>query len=66
MSDADEKIEIESVTSPHHAQRVDKVKFTAMRDALLPVLPSEAPGMSVAEAKAALLPNLSQELFPGR
>ncbi len=65
MSDADEKIEIESITSPHHVQRVDKAKFMAMRDALLPVLPSEAPGMSVAEAKAALLPNLSQELFPG-
>jgi len=65
MSDADKKIEIESITSPHHVQRVNKVKFTAMRDALLPVLPTEAPGMSVAEAKAALLPNLSQELFPG-
>ena len=65
MSDADEKIEIESITSPHHVQRVNKAKFIAMRDALLPVLPSEAPGMSVAEAKAALLPNLSQELFPG-
>ena len=65
MSDADKKIEIESITSPHHVQRVDKAKFTAMRDALLPVLPSDAPGMSVAEAKAALLPNLSQQMFPG-
>ncbi|SFF21355.1 hypothetical protein SAMN04488523_1315 [Sulfitobacter brevis] len=65
MSDADEKIEIESITSPHHVQRVDKAKFMAMRDALLPVLPSEAAGMTVAEAKAAPLPNLSQELFPG-
>lgn len=65
MSDADEKIEIESITSPHHVQRVNKAKFMAMRDALLLVLPSERPGMSVAEAKAALLPNLSQELFPG-
>ena len=64
MSDADEKIEIESITSPHHVQRVNKAKFIAMRDALVPVLPTEAPGMSVAEAKAALLPNLSQELFP--
>ncbi len=64
MSDADEKIEIESITSPHHVQRVNKAKFMAMRDALLPVLPSEAPGMSVAEAKAALLPTLPQDLFP--
>lgn len=37
----------------------------AMRGALLPVLPSETPGMSVAEAKAALLPNLPHEMFPG-
>ncbi|VVT17370.1 conserved hypothetical protein [Roseovarius sp. EC-HK134] len=65
MSDTDEKIEIESITSPNHVQRVNKAKFLAMRDALLPVLPSEGPGMTVAEAKAALLPNLSQELFPG-
>ena len=65
MSDADEKIEIESITSPHHVQRVNKAKFMAMRDAFLPVLPSEAPGMTVTEAKAALLPNLSQKLFPG-
>lgn len=64
MSDADEKIEIESITSPHHVQRVNKAKFMAMRNALLPVLPSAAPGMTVDEAKAALLPNLSQELFP--
>lgn len=65
MSDSDEKIEIESITSPHHVQRVNKAKFMAMRDALLPVLPTESPGISVAEAKAALLPNLSEELFPG-
>lgn len=65
MSDRDEKIEIESITSPHHVQRVNKAKFMSMREALLTVLPSEAPGMSVAEAKAALLPGLSDELFPG-
>ena len=65
MSNANEQIEIESITSPLHVQRVNKAKFVAMRDALLAALPSEAPGMSVAEAKVALLPNLSQELFPG-
>lgn len=65
MSDADEKIEIESITSPHWTVRVNKAKYTAMRDAFLPVLPTEPPGMTVAEAKAALLPMLSQELFPG-
>jgi hypothetical protein len=44
---------------------VDRAKYEAMRDALLPVLPAEAPGLTVAEAKAALLPRLDQALFPG-
>ncbi|MGB3553188.1 MAG: hypothetical protein WBA25_00950 [Jannaschia sp.] len=64
MSDADEKVEIESITSPGRTERVNKTKYMAMREAFLPVLPNEAPGMTVAEAKAALLPNLSQKLFP--
>ena len=64
MSD-DEKIEIESITSPGRTERVNKKKYMAMREALLPVLPSEAPGVTVAEAKTALLENLSQEVFPG-
>ncbi|WP_306259846.1 hypothetical protein [Pararhizobium sp. IMCC21322] len=65
MSEVNEKIEIESITSPDWSGRVNRAKYMAMRDALIPVLPTEAPGMTVAEAKAALLPNLSKELFPG-
>ena len=64
MSDA-EKIEIESIASPGRTERVDKVKYMAMRDALLPVLPTEAPGITVADAKTALLERLSQASFPG-
>tara|TARA_R110002020_G_scaffold14638_28_gene51911 strand:- start:2851 stop:3153 length:303 start_codon:yes stop_codon:yes gene_type:complete len=65
MSDADDRIEIESITSPHHIQRVDRAKYMAMREALLPVLPEGPPGVTVADAKAALLTHLSQDLFPG-
>ncbi|MCQ0091369.1 hypothetical protein [Roseovarius sp. M141] len=65
MSDEDEKIEIESVTSPNWSGRVSRAKYTAMRDALLPILPTEAPGMTVADAKAALLASLPEDLFPG-
>ncbi len=61
----DDKIEIQSITSPHHVQRVDRAKFTAMRDALLRVLPDTEPGLTVAEAKTALLPYLPDDLFPG-
>lgn len=65
MSDADDRIEIESITSPHHVQRVNRAKYMAMREALLPVLPEAPPGITVAEAKAALLKKLSPDLFPG-
>lgn len=65
MSEAGDKIEIESITSPHHKQRVDRVKYSAMRKALLSVLPTNAPGLSVAEAKKALLEHLPDDIFPG-
>lgn len=60
-----EKIEIRNVISPGHVVRVDKAKYTAMRDALLSVLPAKTPGLTVAEAKAGVLPLLPEELFPG-
>jgi hypothetical protein len=65
MSKTDDRITIESVTSPGHVQRVDRAKYTAMRDALIAVLPTKEPGITVAEAKAALLPRLPDALFPG-
>ncbi|MEJ6393481.1 hypothetical protein V8J82_09465 [Gymnodinialimonas sp. 2305UL16-5] len=65
MLDSDDKIEIESITSPGQTERVNRAKYNAMREALLPVLPSDAPGMTVADAKTALLKHLSQEFFPG-
>lgn len=65
MASQAEKIEIRNAVSPGHVQRVDKAKYEAMRDALLAVLPDKAPGLTVAEAKKALLPLLPQELFPG-
>lgn len=60
-----EKIEIRNIISPAHVVRVDKAKYTAMRDALLQVLPASTPGLTVAEAKAGVLPLLPEELFPG-
>lgn len=44
---------------------MDKAKYLAMRQALLAVLPDTSPGISVAQAKEALLPQLPDELFPG-
>ena len=65
MPASDDKITLENFTSPGHTYRVDRAKYTAMREALLAVLPAEPPGITVAEAKAGLLPILSGELFPG-
>lgn len=59
------RIEIQNVLSPNHSMHVDRVKYQDMRKALLKVLPKRAPGLTVAEAMSALLPHLSQELFPG-
>jgi|SRR5947207_10969544 hypothetical protein len=65
MTKQDDKITIESVTSTSFRQHVDRAKYAAMREALLAVLPSEPPGIAVPEAKAALLPLLPNDLFPG-
>lgn len=64
MASPAEKIEIENIVSPGHKHRVDRVKYEAMREALLAVLPPSSPGLSVAEAKERLLPLLPQDLFP--
>ncbi|MBA0446464.1 DUF6958 family protein [Stenotrophomonas maltophilia] len=63
MSEPD-RIEIESFTTPDHIQRVDRAKYMAMRQALLRVLPAPPPGLTVAQAKQALLPHLPASLFP--
>lgn len=65
MPKADDKIEIENIASPGHTYRVDKAKYLAMKTALLKALPGKAPGLTVAEAKAKVLPLLPQDLFPG-
>src|SRR5512145_975231 len=65
VPDPGDKITIESITTPGRTQRVDRGKYMAMRDALIAVLPKRAPGMTVADAKAALLRRLPDDLFPG-
>ena len=62
---AQEQIEIENINVRGRTERVRRDKYDAMKSALLPVLPKEAPGMTVAEAKAALAPDLPDDLFPG-
>ncbi len=62
---ADDKIEVENINTPGKTSRVDRAKYEAMKTALLAVLPQGSPGLTVADAKDALKPNLPQNLFPG-
>lgn len=59
-----DKIEIENINTPGRVERVNKAKYMAMRKALLKVLPTKTPGITVAEAKDKLVPLLPQDLFP--
>lgn len=61
----DTKVLMENPNSPDRPVRVDADKYGAMREAILAVLPRGAPGLTVAEAKARLLPLLPDALFPG-
>lgn len=60
-----DKVEVENINTPGRTEFVRRDKYDAMRAAYVAVLPGEAPGLTSAEAKAALLPLLSDELFPG-
>ncbi|MGX1786719.1 DUF6958 family protein [Bosea sp. NPDC055332] len=60
----EDKIEIENINKPGKSERVDRAKYLAMRKALLAALPDEAPGLTVPDAKEALLPLLPDDLFP--
>jgi hypothetical protein len=62
---SDDKIEVRNVNAPDHITRVDRVKYEDMKQALMQVLPDEAPGMKVSDAQEALKPLLDQDLFPG-
>lgn len=64
MGNEADKIEIENVNTPGRVERVDRARYLAMKAALLAVLTTKSPGLTVAEAKAELLPLLPQSLFP--
>lgn len=65
MKTDSDKIEVENIMSPGRIHRVNRAKYEAMRVALLSVLPPSPRGLTVAEAKAAVLPLLPDALFPG-
>lgn len=59
------KVAMLNVNTPGRSVPVDADKYHAMRAAILAVLPSEPAGITVAELKDAVLPQLPGALFPG-
>lgn len=58
-------VTVQNVNVPGYTSRVNAAKYTAMRWALLRVLPSRAPGMTQAEMFVAVKGHLPEHLFPG-
>jgi hypothetical protein len=59
------KIEVENVNLPGHSRRVDAGKYQAMKQAMLKTLPATSPGLTLAELRPRLYPQLPEDLFPG-
>jgi hypothetical protein len=58
-------VTVQNVIRPESRRRVDGPKYRAMRRALLAVAPRRAPGLTPADALAAVIPRLPTVLFPG-
>jgi len=63
MAESD-KIEIENVNTPGKTSRVDRIKYEAMKAAMLEVMPTSAPGLSAKEIKAKLIAIVPSEHWP--
>ena len=60
-----DKISVENVNHPGRTSQVDRAKYEAMKQAMLKVLPDNAPGLNQNEIREAVLPHLPGDLFPG-
>lgn len=64
-SDTEEKVVVENINVPGRTTRVNTGMYHAMRLAMLKVLPSKEPGLTQAEIRAAVIPHLPENLYPG-
>jgi len=58
------KVTVENVNIPGQTQQVDAMKYEAMKNALLEVLPTAQPGLTAKEIHEQLLPLLPQDIWP--
>lgn len=61
----DGKIVVENVNVPGQTTRVDAIKYNAVKDALLRILPAKPPGITQKQMMTSVVPHLPQDLFPG-
>lgn len=59
------KITVQNVNVPGHETNVDAAKYTAMKKAMLKVLPKKSPGLSHKEIMQEVKPHLPETEFPG-
>ena len=58
-------IDVKNVNVPGYTHKVDAIKYEAMKEALLKVLPKKPPGLTQAEMRKAVVPHLPENEFPG-
>lgn len=62
---SEERIAVENVNVPGRTTRVSAAMYRAMKEAMWKVLPTEAPGLTQAQMREAVVPHLPEELYPG-
>ena len=60
-----ERVTVQNVNHPGSTSTVDAGRYHAMREAMLGVLPTDAPGLTEVEMREAVVPQLPDDLFPG-
>jgi hypothetical protein len=65
MAEKPGRVRIENVNHPGSSTTVDAGMYNAMREALLAVLPTTTPGLTEAQMRQAVTPQLPEALFPG-
>lgn len=64
-ADKPKMIEVENVLHPGSVMRLQADKYEAMKQALLQILPKDAPGLAKAQIVEQIVPHLPEDLYPG-
>ena len=59
------RVTVHNIVSPGHVMQVDGLKYDAMCQAILKVLPRKRPGLTYSEMSAQILTRLPEAEFPG-